>query len=64
MTAKDARMTAATRGFKSVKAWMKANRAAAANFASRKNKRGEDRNRLDSLIRCLDNEHKTFSPFA
>lgn len=57
MTRKIAKETAASRGFTSVETWMRANRRGAAELRSQMSKRGEDRQRLDTLISCLDREH-------
>lgn len=64
MTQKEARITAAARGFASVRAWMNENRRAAKNFASRMSKKGEDRARLQTLIDCLDREYARFNPLC
>jgi len=56
MNHKDAKITAAARGFKSVKYWLKENRKAWQGFNSRRSVKGEDRDRLARLMSALDSE--------
>jgi hypothetical protein len=52
----EAKRAAASRGFPSVKAWMKSNRKAWHNFNSRLSAKGENRERLVVLMQSLDSE--------
>jgi hypothetical protein len=56
MIYKEARQTAAARGFSSVRQWMKENRKAWQGFNSRRNVKGENRERLARLMSALDAE--------
>lgn len=60
MTAKEAKQIAATRGFTGVGAWMNANRKAWHEFNSRLSIKGENRDRLESLMARLDSEFDKF----
>lgn len=64
MTRKHAKETAAARGFRSVTHWMSENRKARAGFNSRLGCKGENRARLETLIRQLDSEHDQFRNLA
>lgn len=60
MTHREAKEKAATRGFTSVKHWMKENRKAWSNFHSRLSVKGEDRDRLARLMQSLDSDYEQF----
>ena len=59
----EAKRTAASRGFPSVKAWMKSNRKAWHSFNSRLSVKGENRERIAALMQSLNSEFNQWSKF-
>jgi hypothetical protein len=58
---KEAQSIRVARGFSSFKDWKKQNRAARAEFVTRKNKEtNAEKDRLDSLIRRLDADYDKY----
>jgi hypothetical protein len=64
MTRKEAKETAAARGFPSVSAWMRENRKAWKQFNSRASMKNENRERLQTLMQRLDHEFQTYKNLA
>lgn len=59
----EAKATAAARGFRSVRAWLAANRAAAREHRQKaKTKDRQERRKYQALAACLDREFERFRP--